>query len=135
MIVVGQGFASEFEGHGPESYGIVIDRPIGRNQTIMVVAARGHVDACDRDGGHPRRGWRRSPGIPFSSLLDTPMMMRFAAIAELDDVLVLLSHIGRWNDFVHVAKAAKERGATVIAITNPESELATTASILFSCRV
>lgn len=74
-------------------------------------------------------------GIPCSSLLDTPMIMQFAAIAEPDDVLVLLSHTGRWQDFAKAADTARERGATVIAITNPESDLADAASILFPCRV
>ena len=74
-------------------------------------------------------------GIPCSSLLDTPMIMQFAAIAESDDVIVLLSHTGRWQEFAQAADIARERGATVIAITNPESDLASSASILFPCRV
>ena len=74
-------------------------------------------------------------GIPCSSLLDTPMIMQFAAIAESDDVLVLLSHTGRWQEFAQAADIARERGATVIAITNPESDLASSSSILFPCRV
>ena len=74
-------------------------------------------------------------GIPCSSLLDTPMIMQFAAIAESDDVIVLLSHTGRWQEFAQAADIARERGATVIAITNPESDLASSSSILFPCRV
>lgn len=70
-------------------------------------------------------------GIPCTSLIDTPMILQFAAIAEPDDVLVLLSHTGRWPQFVHTAQLAKQRGATVIAITNPLCELAGEASILF----
>lgn len=74
-------------------------------------------------------------GIPCSSLLDTPMIAQFAAIAEPDDVLVLLSHTGRWPEFVQAAGIARERGATVVAITNPESKLSKSASILFPCRL
>jgi len=74
-------------------------------------------------------------GIPCSSLLDTPMILQFASIAEPDDVLVLLSHTGRWPEFVQAANIAKERGATVVAITNPESELSKSASILIPCRL
>jgi len=38
-------------------------------------------------------------GIPCSTLMDTPMILQFAAIAEPADVLVLLSHTGRWPGF------------------------------------
>ena len=92
------------------------------------LGASGHVarDAC-------HKFFRL--GIPCSSLLDTPMILQFAAIAEPDDVLVLLSHTGRWTEFVQAADIAKKRGATVVAITNPESELSKSASISFPCRV
>ena len=74
-------------------------------------------------------------GVPCVSLIDTPMILQFAAIAEPDDVLVLLSHSGRWPEFGRAARVAQKRGATVVAITNPESDLAATANILFPCRV
>jgi RpiR family carbohydrate utilization transcriptional regulator len=74
-------------------------------------------------------------GIPCSTLTDTPMILQFAAIAEPNDVLVLLSHTGRWPDFAQAARMATERGATVIAITNSESDLANAASILFPAQV
>jgi len=92
------------------------------------LGASGHVarDAC-------HKFFRL--GIPCSSLLDTPMIAQFAAIAEPEDVLVLLSHTGRWQEFARAADVARERGATIIAITNPESDLANAASILFPCRV
>ena len=92
------------------------------------LGASGHVarDAC-------HKFFRL--GIPCWSLLDTPMILQFAAIAEPDDVLVLLSHSGRWQEFAQAADIATERGATVIAVTNPESDLAHSASILFPCRV
>jgi RpiR family carbohydrate utilization transcriptional regulator len=92
------------------------------------LGASGHVarDAC-------HKFFRL--GIPCSSLLDTPMILQFAAIADPEDVLVLLSHTGRWQEFAQAADIAVERGATVIAITNPESDLARSASILFPCRV
>ena len=59
------------------------------------------------------------------------MILQFAAIAEPEDVLVLLSHTGRWSDFVHAARLARQRGATVIAITDPDSEVAAEADLLF----
>ena len=92
------------------------------------LGASGHVarDAC-------HKFFRL--GIPCASLTDTPMILQFAAIAEPDDVLVLLSHTGRWQEFAQAADIARERGATVVAITNPESGLAGAASILFPCHV
>ena len=92
------------------------------------LGASGHVarDAC-------HKFFRL--GIPCASLTDTPMILQFAAIAEPDDVLLLLSHTGRWQEFAQAADIARERGATVVAITNPESALAGAASILFPCHV
>lgn len=92
------------------------------------LGASGHVarDAC-------HKFFRL--GIPCSSLTDTPMILQFAAIAEADDVLVLLSHTGRWQEFARAAGIARDRGATVVAITSPDSALAGAASILFPCRV
>lgn len=99
-----------------------------RQLAFAGLGASGHVarDAC-------HKFFRL--GTPCSSLIDTPMILQFASIAEQDDVLVLLSHSGRWPEFAHAAKLATSRGATVIAITNPESSLATHATILFPCQV
>lgn len=92
------------------------------------LGASGHVarDAC-------HKFFRL--GIPCSSLNDTPMILQFASIADSRDVLVLLSHTGRWLDFAKAAKLARDRGATVIAITNPQSKLASEANLLFPCEV
>ncbi len=92
------------------------------------LGASGHVatDAC-------HKFFRL--GIPCTSLTDTPMILQFAAIAEPEDVLVLLSHTGRWTDFANAARLARQRGATVIAITNPKSEVAEEANLLFPCQL
>ena len=63
------------------------------------------------------------------------MILQFASIAEPDDVLVLLSHTGRWPEFARAANLANSRGATVIAITNPQSDLAREATLLFPCQL
>jgi RpiR family carbohydrate utilization transcriptional regulator len=90
------------------------------------LGASGHVasDAC-------HKFFRL--GIPCSSLNDIPMILQFAAITQPDDVLVLLSHSGRWQDFARAARLAKKRGATVVALTNPDSDVAREASLLFPC--
>jgi RpiR family carbohydrate utilization transcriptional regulator len=92
------------------------------------LGASGHVahDAC-------HKFFRL--GIPCTSLRDTTMILQFAAIAAPNDVLVLLSHTGRWDDFARAARLAKTRGATVIALTNPDSDVAREADLLFPCRV
>ena len=92
------------------------------------LGASGHVarDAC-------HKFFRL--GVPCSSLMDTPMILQFASIAEADDVLVLISHTGRWAEFTHAASVASSRGATVIAITNPDSDLAKEATLLFPCQL
>jgi RpiR family carbohydrate utilization transcriptional regulator len=74
-------------------------------------------------------------GIPCTALHDTTMILQYAAIADPRDVLVLLSHSGRWQEFGRAAKMARERGATVIAVTSPDSVFAQEASLLFPCRV
>lgn len=92
------------------------------------LGASGHVarDAC-------HKFFRL--GIPCTSLRDTPMILQFAAIAERTDVLVLLSHTGRWENFARAARLARARGATVIALTNPGSNVAREADLLFPCKV
>jgi len=92
------------------------------------LGASGHVahDAC-------HKFFRL--GIPCTSLRDTTMILQFAAVAEPDDVLVLLSHTGRWENFARAARLTKSRGATVIALTNPDSDVAQEADLLFPCRI
>ena len=92
------------------------------------LGASGHVA---RDASH--KFFRL--GIPCTSLRDTTMILQFAAIVESDDVLVLLSHTGRWPELANAAKLARERGATVIALTNPDSKIAEEAGLLFPCKV
>ncbi len=92
------------------------------------LGASGHVA---RDASH--KFFRL--GIPCTSLRDTSMILQFAAIVEPDDVLVLLSHTGRWPQLSTAARLARERGATVIALTNPDSKIAEEAGLLFPCKV
>jgi len=92
------------------------------------LGASGHVarDAC-------HKFFRL--GIPCISLHDTTMILQFASIAEPNDVLLLLSHTGRWEEFARAARLAKARGATVIALTSPDSVVAREANLLFPCQV
>ena len=92
------------------------------------LGASGHVA---RDASH--KFFRL--GIPCTSLRDTTMILQFAAIVDPDDVLVLLSHTGRWPELANAARLARERGATVIALTNRDSKIAEEAGLLFPCKV
>ncbi|MBT8088026.1 MAG: SIS domain-containing protein, partial [Gammaproteobacteria bacterium] len=91
------------------------------------LGASGHVamDAC-------HKFFRL--GIPCTALRDIPMILQFASIAEPLDVLVLLSHTGRWHEFEKAAQLARDRGVTVIALTNPDSRIAKAVDLLFPCR-
>jgi len=97
----------------------------------IVFAGLGASGQVARDASH--KFFRL--GIPCTALHDTTMILQFAAIADARDVLVLLSHSGRWKEFGRAAKMARERGATVIAITSPDSVFAGEASLLFPCSV
>ena len=110
-----------------------IDEAVRAMQSARQIAfaglgASGHVA---RDASH--KFFRL--GVPCTSLRDTTMILQFAAIAQPDDVIVLLSHTGRWQEFARAARLARERGATVIALTNPDSEVAEEAGLLFPCRL
>ena len=90
------------------------------------LGASGHVarDAC-------HKFFRL--GIPCSTLSDTPEILQFASIAQAGDVLVLISHTGRWPELTRAARLAIEGGAEVIALTDPASSLAEAASVVFPC--
>ena len=92
------------------------------------LGASGHVA---RDASH--KFFRL--GIPCTSLRDTTMILQFAAISQHDDVMVLLSHTGRWQELARAAKLARERGAAVIALTSPGSAVAAEAGLLFPCQL
>ena len=90
------------------------------------LGASGHVasDAC-------QKFFRL--GTPCTALTNTPDILQFAGVAEAPDVLVIISHGGRWRELAHAARLATERGVKVIALTNQESNLASVASIVFPC--
>lgn len=97
-----------------------------RQLVFAGLGASGHVasDAC-------HKFFRL--GIPCTALTDNPTVLQFAAIAGQRDVLLIMSHTGHWPSLVQAARLAREQGATVIALTDPTSALATAASILFPC--
>ena len=72
-------------------------------------------------------------GIACTALIDTPSIVQFAAIADESVTLVFISHSGEWHELAKAAIAARDRGARVITITNPDSSLAATTDILLPC--
>ncbi len=96
-----------------------------RQSAFAGLGASGHVasDAC-------HKFFRL--GIPCSALTDTTMILQFAAIAGRGDVLVMLSHTGRWSELVPALEIARDAGANVICITDPGSSLALEGALLFA---
>ena len=97
-----------------------------RQLAFAGLGASGHVanDACNK--------FFRL-GIPCTTLTDPSSILQFAAIATMQDVLIITSHSGRWPELVRASEIARDRGATVIALTDPKSALAAVCSIMFGC--
>lgn len=74
-------------------------------------------------------------GVPCSSQTDTPSILQTAAVVGKGDVLLLISHSGRWADVARAQREAQASGAFVIAVTQPGSVMAEAASLLFSCEI
>ena len=71
--------------------------------------------------------------IPCATLTDTPTILQFAAIAGPGDVLIITSQTGRWPELARAAELARNGGARVIALTDPDTTLAAAADIVFPC--
>jgi len=95
-----------------------------RQITFIGLGASGHV-ATDA-----RHKFFRL-GTPCSAHTDTPSILQAAAIAGPGDVFVIVSHLGGWPELDRAAAAARDNGATVIALTNPASRLARIATVVF----
>ena len=88
------------------------------------LGASGHVanDAC-------HKFFRL--GTPCTAHTNTPSILQAAAISGPGDALIFISHLGGWPELDRAAAAARDNGATVIALTNPASRLAGLANIVF----
>ncbi|MDJ0709063.1 MAG: SIS domain-containing protein [Woeseiaceae bacterium] len=72
-------------------------------------------------------------GTPCNALIDTPSIRQFAAIAGDGDVFIVISKNGNSPVLCEAAQRARDNGAFVIAVTDPGSELAASASSVFAC--
>ena len=68
--------------------------------------------------------------IPVMSYDDALMQRMVAAGSSVGDVIVLISYTGRTRETVDIAQLARANGATVIGITNPDSPLAETCTVV-----
>jgi len=68
--------------------------------------------------------------IPVMSYDDALMQRMVAAGATVGDVIVVISYTGRTVDTVEIARLARANGATVVGITNPDSPLAESCSVV-----
>lgn len=95
-----------------------------RQLAFAGLGASGHValDAC-------QKFFRL--GIPCTALTDTPMILQYTSIAGAGDVLIITSQTGRWPEIAQAAQLAKNGGATVIVLTDPDTYLASVADIVF----
>jgi RpiR family carbohydrate utilization transcriptional regulator len=105
----------------------VVTRMVDARQFVFAgLGASGHVAS---DASH--KFFRL--GIPCNALTDTPSIRQFAAIAGPHDVLFLISKNGSAQPVCDAAAQAHSNGAFVVAITDPDSPLAESASTTFAC--
>lgn len=72
-------------------------------------------------------------GVPCTTALDPQTVLQHAAVAEAADVYIAISHTGNWPDLVRGMNLARQRGATVLAVTDKSSDLALAANLTFHC--
>ena len=74
-------------------------------------------------------------GIAVSHASDPRLMRMIAATLGRDDVVVAISTTGTANEVIEAAGTARQYGALVIAITKPQSRLASIADIVLGVYV
>lgn len=102
-------------------------RLAGARQIVFAgVGGSGHVaaDAC-------HKFFRL--GIPCTSLVDISSILQHAAVASADSVFVFISNSGRWPSLREATALLHDRGATAIALTDPDTSLAQAADIVLPC--
>lgn len=105
---------------------VVASMAVARQIVFAGLGASGHV-ASDASQKLFRLG------TPCSALTDTPSIRQFASIVGPDDVIVLISKTGRSPDLCQSALAARDNGATVVAVTEHDTALARAAQFVFAC--
>lgn len=70
-------------------------------------------------------------GVPSVAWTDTPTILQAASIAGPGDVLLVVSHTGRWPRLAAAQAQALQQGAAVLAFTQAESPMAKAATLCF----
>ncbi|MEE4174925.1 MAG: MurR/RpiR family transcriptional regulator [Xanthomonadales bacterium] len=70
-------------------------------------------------------------GVPSVAWTDTPTMLQAASLAGPGDVLLVISHTGRWPRLAAAQGRALERNATVLAFTQSGSPMAEASTLCF----
>ena len=73
--------------------------------------------------------------LPVSFHDDVLMMRMLASTGVGGDVFFVISHTGRTKEIIDIAKIASENGATVVALTSPDSPLTKVSSISLEVNV
>jgi RpiR family carbohydrate utilization transcriptional regulator len=68
-------------------------------------------------------------GLTTNAYFDAHMQLISAATLTPDDAVLAISHVGRMPSLLEVVEVARERGATVLAMTQPGTPLAELAHI------
>ncbi|MEM1412434.1 MAG: MurR/RpiR family transcriptional regulator [Pseudomonadota bacterium] len=74
-------------------------------------------------------------GVPCSTQTDTPSILQTAALLGEGDVLLTVSHTGRWKKLARAQAQALDQGAFVICFTQAGTPMAEAASLHFDCEV
>jgi RpiR family carbohydrate utilization transcriptional regulator len=70
-------------------------------------------------------------GVPCVSWTDTPTILQAASLAGPGDVLLAISHTGRWPRLAAAQAQALDRGASVLAFTQAGSPMAEASTFCF----
>ncbi len=74
-------------------------------------------------------------GVPCSAQTDTPTILQTCAVLDPGDVMLMISHSGRWAGVADAARLARDNGACIVALTQPGSPMAREANLLFDCEI
>lgn len=72
-------------------------------------------------------------GIPCSALSDLTAILQLASVAGPGDLLFFISARGDRAELIEAAGNARAAGATVLAMTRPDTSLARAASLVLAC--
>lgn len=73
--------------------------------------------------------------VPCVAYVDAHMQYMSAATLAPEDVVVAISHTGRTRELIESAELARRQGASVVAITAPDTPLARLASLALTVAV